>query len=238
MNGDPPAIEAGGSWRYGKRGSLAVHVDGPRRGTFRDFEAGKSGGVLDLVLHLVEHVNDRAAAAAWLQAEGLAPHSPQTPRETPMTGRTERQYRRRTHYPARINFGITNELRTALEALADKADTCVAEVARDCIEAGIGERKYLGRQTVIRKKENRARLVLLTTTSAEFQSLRGQVLVGFALGGHGRHYSTRLSMIWKDASSSKIAVKPSQSSSSKSSSSANRNSSRPKFSTSSFVDRK
>ena len=55
-----------------------------------------------------------------------------------MTGRTERQYRRRAHYPARINFGVTAELRAALEALADKADTCVAEVARDCIEAGIG----------------------------------------------------------------------------------------------------
>ena len=55
-----------------------------------------------------------------------------------MTGRTERQYRRRAHYPARINFGITNELRAALETLADKADTCVAEVARDCIEAGLG----------------------------------------------------------------------------------------------------
>ena len=47
-----------------------------------------------------------------------------------MTGRTERQYRRRAHYPARINFGITNELRAALEALADKADTCVAEAAQ------------------------------------------------------------------------------------------------------------
>ena len=51
-----------------------------------------------------------------------------------MTGRTERQYRRRAHYPARINLGITNELRAALKTLADKADTCVAEVARDCIE--------------------------------------------------------------------------------------------------------
>ena len=71
-----------------------------------------------------------------------------------MTGRTQRQYRRRAHYPARINFGVTAELRAALETLADKADTCVAEVARDCIETGIGERKYLGRQTVIRKKEN------------------------------------------------------------------------------------
>ena len=56
-----------------------------------------------------------------------------------MTERTkERQYRRRAQYPARINFGLTNELRAALEALADKADTCVSEVARDCIEAGIG----------------------------------------------------------------------------------------------------
>ena len=39
--GDPPAIEADGFWRYGKRGSLAVHVDGPQRGTFR---AGESVG--------------------------------------------------------------------------------------------------------------------------------------------------------------------------------------------------
>ena len=45
-----------------------------------------------------------------------------------MTGRTERQYRRRAHYPARINFGVTAELRAALETLAGKADTCVAEV--------------------------------------------------------------------------------------------------------------
>ena len=83
--GDPPAIEAGETWRYGKRGSLALHVDGPQRGTFRDFEAGVSGGVLDLVTHLVEHVNGRTAAAAWLKAEGLAPDGPHSPasRRTP-----------------------------------------------------------------------------------------------------------------------------------------------------------
>ena len=79
--GDPPAIKAGGTWRYGKRGSLALHVDGPQRGTFRDFEAGVSGGVLDLVTHLVEHVNGRTAAAAWLKAEGLAPDGPHSPAE-------------------------------------------------------------------------------------------------------------------------------------------------------------
>ena len=65
-----------------------------------------------------------------------------------MTGQTERQYRRRAHYPARINFGVTAELRAALEALADKADTCVAEVARDCIEAA---RRTKGRRTVNRR---------------------------------------------------------------------------------------
>ena len=37
-----------------------------------------------------------------------------------MTGQTERQYRRRAHDPARINFGVTAELRAALETLADK----------------------------------------------------------------------------------------------------------------------
>ena len=35
-----------------------------------------------------------------------------------MTGRTERQYRRRAHYPARINLGITNELRDDRAAAA------------------------------------------------------------------------------------------------------------------------
>ena len=45
-----------------------IHRRGQVRGTFRDFEAGKSGGVLDLVLHLVEHVNDRTAVAVWLRA--------------------------------------------------------------------------------------------------------------------------------------------------------------------------
>ena len=77
--GDPPAIEAGGTWRYGKRGSLAVHVEGPRAGTYRDFEAGRSGGVLDLVMH-VQNL-DKAGALAFLRREGLAPDRPHSPVE-------------------------------------------------------------------------------------------------------------------------------------------------------------
>ena len=58
--GDPPRIGAD-EWRYGSRGSLAVH---PARGTWHDFEADAGGGVLALI----EHVNgcDKAGALAWL----------------------------------------------------------------------------------------------------------------------------------------------------------------------------
>ena len=61
--GDPPRIGAD-EWRYGSRGSLAVHVGGAARGTWRDFEADRSGGVLALI----EHVNgcDKAGALRYL----------------------------------------------------------------------------------------------------------------------------------------------------------------------------
>ena len=38
--GDPVRRPASGEWRYRRKGSLAVHVAGPRRGTWRDHEAG------------------------------------------------------------------------------------------------------------------------------------------------------------------------------------------------------
>ena len=46
-----------------------MHVDGPRRGTFRDFEAGKSGGVLDLAAVQLEALaSDGQQLTAWLGA--------------------------------------------------------------------------------------------------------------------------------------------------------------------------
>ena len=48
--GEPPRTEAGGTtWRYGNRGSLAVHVAAAAPGTWHDFEADESGGTLALV---------------------------------------------------------------------------------------------------------------------------------------------------------------------------------------------
>ena len=61
--GDPPRIGAD-EWRYGSRGSLAVHVGGAARGTWRDFEADRSGGVLALIEHVAGC--DKAGALRYL----------------------------------------------------------------------------------------------------------------------------------------------------------------------------
>ena len=51
--------------RYGRKGSLSVDVV---RGRWHDFETGEGGGVLDLV---TRERGSRAAALAWLEAEGF-----------------------------------------------------------------------------------------------------------------------------------------------------------------------
>ena len=70
--GEPPrrpTRERGGeTWRYRRKGSLAVHV---AAGSWRDHEAGTGGGVLALIEH-VERV-DRAGAIDWLRQRGLIP---------------------------------------------------------------------------------------------------------------------------------------------------------------------
>lgn len=51
--------------RYGRKGSLSVDVV---RGRWHDFETGEGGGVFDLV---TRERGSRAAALAWLEAEGF-----------------------------------------------------------------------------------------------------------------------------------------------------------------------
>ena len=82
--GEPPRTEHGGdTWRYRSRGSLAVHVAGDRRGTWRDFEADMSGGTLALVQHVAQ--TDKAGALRWLEAAGLiaSPNGTQPPTRRP-----------------------------------------------------------------------------------------------------------------------------------------------------------
>ena len=67
--GDPVRRPTSGEWRYRRKGSLAVHVAGPRRGTWRDHEADVGGGVLELLAH-VEGLT-RPEALVWLRHRGL-----------------------------------------------------------------------------------------------------------------------------------------------------------------------
>ena len=80
--GEPVRRSAGGEWRYRRKGSLAVHIDGPRRGNWRDHEAGVGGGVLDLLAH-VEGL-ERDDALVWLRERGLLDGPP------PAAGRPRR----------------------------------------------------------------------------------------------------------------------------------------------------
>ena len=68
---DRPIAEAGDDLRIGNKGSVMVHVAGPRAGTFTDFDGGVSGGTLDLVKHV--RGCDKAGALEWLRAEGFLP---------------------------------------------------------------------------------------------------------------------------------------------------------------------
>ena len=51
--------------RFGSNGSLAVMIDGPKKGTFFDHENQAGGGVLDLVMSV--RGGDRRAALDWLE---------------------------------------------------------------------------------------------------------------------------------------------------------------------------
>ena len=90
--------------RYGRRGSLAVHVDGERAGTWHDFEAGAGGGVLDLVKR--ERRFDTAAALAWLDAEGFIERGPGRPAAVAATALTRSESRGATRCePRAVQMG-------------------------------------------------------------------------------------------------------------------------------------
>ena len=64
-------LSKGDRWRYGNKGSLSVDV---KRGTWKDFEADRGGGVIDLVM--IEEQTDRARSIQWLRDNGFVEHRP------------------------------------------------------------------------------------------------------------------------------------------------------------------
>ena len=61
-----PSRYAGHELRFGSKGSLSVKLD---TGTWYDFENGRGGGMLDLVM--LERNCDKAAAMDWLETRGF-----------------------------------------------------------------------------------------------------------------------------------------------------------------------
>ena len=110
--GDPNArMSTARELRYGQHGSLAVHVGGERAGTWRDFEAGTGGGVLDLVAR--ERNCDRAGAVRWLREAGIVEHTRPEPRSRPAprhTSRTAAGERRDKRAAARRVWDATRPL--------------------------------------------------------------------------------------------------------------------------------
>ena len=82
--GEPTSKEIGGdTWRYRRKGSLAVHVGGKGGlvGTWIDYESGERGNVLELIQR--ERSCDRTAALAWLERERLIPEKADRRRPSP-----------------------------------------------------------------------------------------------------------------------------------------------------------
>lgn len=61
--------------RFGTRGSIAVQIAGPKKGTWFDHEAGCGGGVLDLVRNCQRLVDGEAVR--WLEEQGFIPEREQ-----------------------------------------------------------------------------------------------------------------------------------------------------------------
>ncbi|MFX4623997.1 hypothetical protein ABTB00_18670, partial [Acinetobacter baumannii] len=68
LTGAEPTTRGRTEWRFRRRGSLAVVVAGPKRGAWRDYEAGEGGDALARVAHLRRcPMRDAYAwARAWL----------------------------------------------------------------------------------------------------------------------------------------------------------------------------
>jgi hypothetical protein len=73
--GESPKQVRGQEWRYGKKGSLKVVVDGAKQGSFVNFETGEKGGVLQLIA--TQKQCDLSAAISWARqfVGDATPHS-------------------------------------------------------------------------------------------------------------------------------------------------------------------
>lgn len=94
--GAAPTMRARDEIRFGRKGSLAVRIGGPKKGTFADFSSDAKGDALALICHLQGCTPGEAIrwARAWLgdaprpnptRARPSPPAAPESPPEPPRT---------------------------------------------------------------------------------------------------------------------------------------------------------
>ena len=119
-----PSSRGPREWRWGRRGSFSLDLE---RGTWRDFESGEGGGMLDLVMR-ERRLGTKAEALECLRAGGLVAGGPAVPwarppprrptppppREDSDAGRAERE--RKAEMVAAIMAGARTRIGTPAEA--------------------------------------------------------------------------------------------------------------------------
>ena len=98
-----PRTKSPTEWRWGNKGSFAFYVE---KGTFRDYEEGVSGGVLDMVSHC--EALDKGQAIQWLKENGFLPQTPASARIRPQIHRpkpTPKPTKKR-HDPGSLAYGL------------------------------------------------------------------------------------------------------------------------------------
>lgn len=77
-----PTAKTGTEWRYRRKGSLSVRVDGAKAGQWFDHEAGHGGGFVALVAHELGY--DQERARDWVaERTGVRPTGSGTPKAVP-----------------------------------------------------------------------------------------------------------------------------------------------------------
>lgn len=79
--------------RWGRKGSLVVHLTGPRRGRFHDYEAGTGGDLIDLVQR--ERGGSVTDALTWLREFTHVMPAPALPQPTSERGQEQLRWSRK-----------------------------------------------------------------------------------------------------------------------------------------------
>ena len=98
-----PRTKSHTEWRWGNKGSFAFDPD---KGMFRDFEAGVSGGVIDMVSHC--EGLDKQQAIQWLKDNNFLPQNNTATRPRPPIHKPKPTPKpsKMPHDPGNLEYGL------------------------------------------------------------------------------------------------------------------------------------